>query len=115
MSGSFVSFAKKNWPVLTVFAVSSLAALWFAAGVVLDLIYFNDPRHKDEALKGWMTPRYVVMSYDLPRGVVADALGLVEGQGRVRLKKLAGDQGLTLDALTERVRAAAAAHREAKK
>lgn len=114
-SGSFVSFAKKNWPVVVVFAASSIAALWFGVSAVLDLIYFNDPRHKDEALKGWMTPRYVVMSYELPRGVVADALGLSEGQGRVRLKKLAEDQGLTLQELTERVRAAADAHRQGQK
>lgn len=100
---------------MAVFGISCVAALWFAASAVLDLIYFNDPKHRDEALKGWMTPRYVVMSYDLPRGVVADALGLVEGEGRVRLKRLAEDQGLTLDALTEQVRAAAATYRQGQK
>lgn len=106
-------FIKDNWIVLTVFAASSLAAAWFAINFLLNVIYFNDPRHQDEALKAWMTPRYVVMSYDLPRQVVADVLALPEGgpQGR-KMDEIAKDMDLTLDELTVLVRQAADAHRE---
>ena len=106
-------FVKENWIALTVFGCSAVAALWFGASFLLNLIYFNDPRHQDETLKAWMTPRYVVMSYDLPRQVVADVLDLPEGGPRGRkMDEIADELGLTLAELTQRVREAAAAHRE---
>lgn len=41
-------------------------------------IYFNDPKHQDEVLKDWMTPRYIVLLYELHREIVASSLGLNE-------------------------------------
>lgn len=107
-----VKFAKANWPALIVLGVSTLAALWFAAGFVLNVIYFNDPKHQDADLKPWMTPRYVVMSYDLPRHIVADVLDLPpSGPGSLKLGTIANDMGLSLNELTIRVREAAVAFR----
>lgn len=106
-------FVKDNWLVLSVFGASALAVIWFGASFLLNVIYFNDPRHQDEALKPWMTPRYVVMSYDLPRGVVADVLDLPEGGHKgLQMDAIAAGMGLTLEELTALVRETAAAHRE---
>lgn len=106
--GPLVKFARANWPALLLLGVSSLALLWFALSFVLHLIYFNDPKHQDEALKPWMTPRYVVMSYDLPKDVVAEVLNLPEsGPGRKKLGVIADDMGVTLEELARRVREAA--------
>ena len=114
MAKARFQFLRDNWAVVGVFVVASVAALWFTASIVLDVIYFNDPRHKDQDLKGWMTPRYVSMSYDLPRPLVLDVLGLSENtRGGRPLRDIAQDLGLTLEELTERVRAAAVEHRAA--
>ena len=109
----FIAYAKENWVAMLVLCLSSIAVIWFVGSVLFALIYFNDPRHQDEALKGWMTPRYVVMSYDLPRGIVAVLLDLpAGGPGDLTLDVIAQGLGLTLDELTTLVRDAAAAHRE---
>ena len=109
----FIAFAKKNWAAMLVLCLSSIALIWFVGSFLFALIYFNDPRHQDEALKGWMTPRYVVMSYDLPREIVADLLDLpAGGPGDLKLDAIAQGLGLTLVELTTIVRDAAAAHRE---
>jgi len=110
---TLTAFVRRNWPIVAVFTVALATGLWFAVSVGLNLLYFNDPRHQDVDLKPWMTPRYVVMSYDLPRGVVADVLDLSEEDQRgERLDVVANRLGITLDELTERVRDAAEDYRE---
>lgn len=107
-------FLRENWVLASCFALALIVAGWFALQFVLQAIYFHDPRNRDVALKGWMTPRYVVMTYDLPREVVAETLGLTDlSQRRWRLGRLAEEQGVTMEDLTARVRDAAAAYREA--
>lgn len=101
------TFFRQNWPVLLVFVGALGAALWYSGNVVLDMIYFNDPRHQDETLKAWMTPRYIVMSYDLPREMVAEILELEPDDRGRNLSTIAEARGMTLDEMTERVRAAA--------
>ncbi|MEM8539642.1 MAG: hypothetical protein AAGF25_01695 [Pseudomonadota bacterium] len=108
-------FARRHWLPLVGFIASLGLAVFFAVTFMADAIYFNDPRHKDVDLQGWMTPRYVVLSYDVPRGVILDALGLTteaNGQG-LRMRDIAQQQEVGLAELTERVREAAGAHREA--
>ncbi len=106
------SFIRKHYLAVGVFAVSMIAVLWFAGTLLLDFIYFNDPRHKDETLKPWMTPRYVAMSYDLPRPMLEDLFQLTpQDRGRIRLSDIAAREGMTLDELNAMVVAAAAAHR----
>ena len=108
------TFARRNWLSLLALSVAALVGLWLCVSMVADFIYFNDPRHQDEALKPWMTPRYVGLSYALPRPVVAEALGLtVETLHGQRMTDIADSLDLDLDALTERVRSAAEAHRDA--
>lgn len=106
-------FIKENRTALAVFGLAAATTLWFGFSFLANLIYFNDPRHQDEALKPWMTPRYVVMSYKLPRKVVADTLNLPEGGPRgMKLGDIADNLGLTMEELTARVREAALAHRD---
>lgn len=109
-----LSFSRQHWFLTLGFIVSLAFAVWYAYAFLADAIYFNDPRHKDQALKGWMTPRYVVMSYDLPKETVRDALGLIpnDRDRPIRLSVIAERQKLSLDELTDKVRAAAKAYRE---
>jgi hypothetical protein len=100
-------------PVLVLVAAMA-ALLWFTAALIRNFIYFHDPRHQDEVLKPWMTPRYIAMSYDLPRSVVMEVLQSTKDVGGPRrLGDLAQDQRLTLADLESRVREAAAAYRAA--
>ena len=80
-----------------------------------EAIYFNDPRHKNANLQGWMTPRYVVLSYDIPRDVALEVLGLdQEATGRrLHMRDIAQLQQIDLAELTQRVRIAAENYREA--
>lgn len=107
-------FVTKNWLPLSGFFISAGLALYFGFTFMADAIYFNDPRHKDSDLQGWMTPRYVTLSYDIPMPLVLDALGLDEsaiGKG-LRLEDIAAEQNSNLQELTENIRAAAETYRE---
>jgi hypothetical protein len=106
------SFLRNHMGVVAILVIACAAGLWFAADIVSDFVYFNDPRHQDEALKPWMTPRYVGMSYDLPRDVVHDIFGLSDNGPRgMTMRNIAAEQGLSLHDLTEKVRTTANAYR----
>jgi hypothetical protein len=112
--GQISSFVRQNWLLVSVFVLASVLALWFAAQVIMDFLYFNDPNNVDVDLKPWMSPRFIVLTYDLPRPLVFDILLLDENTGSgQRLKHVAEDLGLTLDELTTQVRAAAQDYRAA--
>ena len=107
------AFIRQNWQLAFVFFGALLFASWFAFQAISDALYFNDPRNVDVDLKPWMTPRYVVLTYDLPRSLVAEVLTLdQESDRRIRLGQLAKERGLTMDELTALLRAAAADYRE---
>jgi hypothetical protein len=108
----FISFLRKNWLIVVILVLAICAAGWFAIQMIMDFIYFHDPRNQDIILKEWMTPRYVVHSYDLPRATVAEILGLTQdGDRGRRLIDIANDMGLTMDELTQIVRDGAAQYR----
>jgi hypothetical protein len=107
-------FAKENWKLLAGFLVAVIIALWFATRFVMDFLYFQDPSNVDVDLEPWMTPRFIVMTYDLPRPLVFDLLGIQQGEQRGQpLRDVAEDLGLTMDELTDLVRDAAQKYREA--
>ena len=106
-------FIKQNLLLVGLCLGSLGAALWFAFHAISDALYFNDPRNVDVALKPWMTPRYVVLTYDLPRPLVIELLELDPKDDRgIRLGRLARDRNVSMEDLTELVRAAAAEYRE---
>lgn len=93
--------------------VSFLAVVTLSITLLADAVYFNDPRHREESLKAWMTPRYVSLSYDLPPPVVRELFGIEKGADHPRrLDRLAENVGLSLDELTEKVRQASAQRRD---
>jgi hypothetical protein len=67
----------------------------------------------DSPIAGWMTPRYVSLSWDVPREIVAGALDveLGAGAGRRSLEALARDRGVPVEGLIAELEAAIAAHR----
>ncbi|MBL1406017.1 MAG: hypothetical protein COC17_05680 [Hyphomicrobiales bacterium] len=106
------NFLKQNWILVLIMIAAVMALLFFVFSFVSNIIYFNDPLHKDQALKAWMTPRYVVMSYDLPPRIVAEVMNLTPRvDKRKRLSQVATDLNITLEELTIRIRVAAEKHR----
>jgi len=72
----YYRFARRHYWGVTGLVVSFLAVIILSITMLADAVYFNDPRHRDESLKAWMTPRYVALSYDLPPPVVRELLGI---------------------------------------
>ncbi|SEW05592.1 hypothetical protein SAMN04488515_0844 [Cognatiyoonia koreensis] len=95
------------------FCVALAALGFFGVRTLSATLYWMDPAHQDQPIAGWMTPRYVARSYQLPPEVLGDALFLVKGDGprRVSLDVIAAENNLTLDALQTRIDEAAAAWR----
>ncbi len=99
-----------------VFFGSLAVALWFAGNFVAEVIYWNDPRHKNQALEPWMTPRYVQHSYALRPKTVAEILGIDHPfPARMRMSDIVAETGQSYDALTEELRAQAAIEKAERK
>lgn len=93
--------------------ISTASFLFFTFTYLAESIYFNDPRHQNADLRPWMTPRYVSLSYDLPREVVLDVLQIdPEGDSPKRLDRIARQNGVTLTELTQQIQTKADAYRE---
>jgi len=112
-----LSRIKRVWThhrvAFTAFVGLLCIACYFAFNVISAAVFWNDPRHQDQPLAGWMTPRYVAQSYDLPPEVLGPALflDLTDPPRRLRLDKIAAANDVTLDRLQQRVSTATAAYR----
>ncbi len=97
----------------TAFLTLLCVAGYFAFSVIAAAVYWNDPRHQDQPLADWMTPRYVAQSYDIPPEVIGYALFFdpKEAPRRRRLDDIAADNEVTLDTLQQRVTEATATFR----
>jgi hypothetical protein len=101
-----------RWLVVA-FCLASLLALGFGARSVLSWVYWSDPARRDATLEGWMTPRYVALSWGVERSVVSGALGLEPGEGRrLTLAGIAEARGVPLAEVEEALIAAILAARE---
>ena len=106
------AFVKRNLAVLGVFLVALTILLWFTSRMVLDAVYFSDPRHRNEPLKGWMTPRYIAMSYDVPRSTILSMLELSpEEAHRLRARDVAARMEVSLDELNQMISTAVETYR----
>lgn len=96
------------------FCAAVLLAVFFAVRSALFWAHWSDPARRDEPLAGWMTPRYVALSWNVDRAVVGEALGLEPGGGRrMTLAEIAAAQGVPLSELEARLMAAIEAARTA--
>jgi hypothetical protein len=81
---------------LILFIAFALHALW----VVTHLGPSPGP------VQAWMTPGYIMRTYDIPPEVMAQTLGLDPGSARGKtLEEIAATQGVPLDALLASVQA----------
>jgi hypothetical protein len=103
---------QKNKLAVIVFSLACLVAFFFAVRLTLFTIYWSDPARRDAVIEGWQTPGYVAMSWKVPRPVVAEALGLAEGeQPRQSLDDIAAARGVSTEALIRDLEAAIAEFR----
>ncbi len=95
-----------------ILGLALIAAAWFAVRGIAFWIYWNDPAHQFQEVRGWMTPGYIAQSWDVPIPVVRDAIGLENGDHRIgAIDRYAVREGLSTDALIAEIEAAIAAHR----
>ena len=110
-----LKFLLRNHPfALSVFVLGAVVALYFAGRLVLGFIYFNDPRHQNQALEPWMTPSYVGMSYRIPREKVREVLGITPDHGRITMGRIAAERDMSMEQLQSEIEAAAAALKRSK-
>jgi len=107
---------KRLWrraPVLTlVIGGAALFVLIFALRLSFAVWHWS-AAPTDPDLAGWMTPRFVAHSWDVPPEVILQTLPIApDGSGRrVTLEELARGEGISLEQLLERLRRAITAHR----
>ncbi|WP_319411384.1 hypothetical protein [uncultured Cohaesibacter sp.] len=100
-------FWKEQPIALSLFALALVCLLFFGVRFVDRFLYFHDPAHRNQALEPWMTPRYVGISYQLPKDVIFQVMELYDTEGRrVRVGEIADRMGISLDELEARVRKA---------
>jgi hypothetical protein len=106
---------RENRLVFIGFILAAALTLFFATRLTLSWIYWNDPAHRDQAIAGWMTPRYIDHSWRIPPEILAETLGLEPGSGRPQtLAEIAEERGTTVEALAAEIEAAAKRHRATK-
>lgn len=99
----------RRHPVLTLaFGLALLAVGFFGARALTFAVTLA--WRAEQPVAGWMTPRYVQRTYDLPREVVAGILHVdEEGEARMPIDALARAQGRPLDEILAEIEAAVAA------
>lgn len=103
-------WARHRWLLMGFAAALALALFFGVRAAVLAVLWSG---HQDETLAGWMTPRYVAMSWDVPPEVVGEALAIAQdGSGRrLTLAEIAAARGVPLAALEAELADAIAAYR----
>lgn len=93
------------------FVVALCALGYFGARTITSTFYWMDPAHQEQDIAGWMTPRYIGQSYNLPREVVMEALMMDPNAPprRISIREIAETNAISMDDLQARVDAAAAA------
>jgi len=95
---------KSAWarhPIMTTgFLLAVVLTVVFAVRNVLFLVYWTDPKHRDQPIEGWMTPRYIVNSRQLKRKDILDIIG--DGrmpEKRHTLEEIARGHGIPMETL----------------
>lgn len=100
--------------LLSVLALALIGTLFFAVRLATSTALWRESSEPDAPIAGWMTPRYIARSWDVPPDVIAAALALeYDGSGRrITLAELAAERGIDLATLTADLTLAIAAYRE---
>lgn len=114
MTGPGGAAGRRRRLLLAAFLAALALTVFFGVRAVLFAVYWHDPAHRDEAIAGWMTPRYVAHSWNVPPEVVAAAIDLEPGAAgrRPTLERIAAAEGVPLPELTARIETAIARYRE---
>lgn len=93
-------------------AVALLLAAVFALRLTHAALNWHEVPH-DQSIESWMTPRFVVRSWDVPPELVAETLAIDrDGIGRrVTLQTLADERGIPPERLIDALEAAIADYR----
>ncbi|SFR44713.1 hypothetical protein SAMN04488002_1876 [Litoreibacter janthinus] len=99
--------------LIGILVAAALVAGVFGFRAVASFIYWNDQAHQFEPIAGWMTPRYVARSWQVPPEVVSNALELplAGGQGRISLDEISQARGADLEAIIMSLHDAISAHK----
>lgn len=104
----------RRHPVLwTLFSLAVALTIFFGVRAGVQAVYWANSAHRDQAIQGWMTPRYVARSWDVPREVLQRTLGgrIDIDAGPPTLDRIAAARGVSPDDLIAEIEAAIAAHR----
>lgn len=98
------------------FALALLVTLLLGGRTIYKVVYWSDPGHRDQAIEPWMTPRYIVQSYDLPSEVMKTVLQSSSSDWRGEsLDDIARARGMSTDALIRDIYFAIEVHRNSVK
>ncbi len=94
-----------NRALLIAFVAVICLAGFFGIRAGAQFIYWSDPTHQDQTLAGWMTPRYVSQSYNVPPEVVQSAFDMSPDgpPRRVSLETLAAENGTSMGDMQQRI------------
>ncbi len=108
---SFIGpFLRANRLLVLALVLVLMAAVFFGLGALRHSRAWDPAGPR--AVEAWMTPRFVVRNWDLPREVMVDVLSLPrEEVGRVPLREIARERDVTVEDLIAEIEAAIAAHR----
>ena len=107
-------WAHHKLAIVALLVVVTLAGV-FGVRSVSQMVYWSNPDKLDQPLQGWMTPRYVGRSYDVPPEVVQRAFDLERPTipRRISLDTIAAEQEVSLSELQQRLDEAVAEFRAA--
>ena len=102
---------RKHRFLFIAFVAALVVTVFFGVRLLVSSLYWPDPDQHDQPVKGWMTPRYVAHSYDLPPGTVREALELEDLDGERRtLADITETSSLNLEEIQRRVNDAVRSH-----
>ena len=113
MPRSAIDFVRSHKLAVTIFALALGLTIVLSGRALVHFVYLKDPAHRDQPIAAWMTPRYVVMSHQVPPKVLREVLGERDHtRRRATLAEIAASRGQATEELIAQIEAAIAAHRE---
>lgn len=101
----------RRWLILIAFVLAASFAGLFAVRTARHALYWS--RHRDEAIRPWMSVPYVARSYRVPPHVLYRAINLIPApRDRRPLRELALEQNRSVEALAAELQTAIVAFRE---